>query len=93
VTIAVTQEQINDMDLLTRPPKTKGNTHAKCLRWDADQGTVEAEAIQPGTMRELLRERIESHIPSGHIEALRRIEEEERQTLLQFAADVEGGEE
>jgi hypothetical protein len=85
VPLAVTPEQIEEMDLPTKPPKTKKSTHAKATNWQEDQGTVEAEAIPPETMRSILREAIESHIPAGHLEALERIEEEEKSTLERLA--------
>lgn len=87
VHLVVTAEQVEHLDLPTKPAKTRGNTHAKSIGWDEAQGTVEAEAIPPETMRSLLRDAIESHIPSGHIERLRQIETEERATLARISLE------
>ena len=89
VWLAVTPEQIAELELPTRPAKTKGNTHAK--NWKRGQGTVEAEAIPPETMRFLIRDAIERHIPPGHLNRMRIIEEEERETLARIAMRVEEG--
>ena len=48
--------------------------------WGVDQGTVEAEAIPTDA--------IESHIPAGHLDRIREIEQEERATLERMADEV-----
>lgn len=81
VSLAVTAEQIDLLDLPTKPPKTSRNTHARSLGWGSDLGTVEAEAMDPDQLRALLRVAIEDHLPEGELERLRTIEQEERRTL------------
>jgi hypothetical protein len=49
--IAVTREQITEMDLPTRPTKLAGNAHART--WREDEESVELDAIPPAMLREL----------------------------------------
>lgn len=78
--IAVTQEQVVEMDLPTKPRK-KGERRAQHI-----QETVEAEAIPAQTMRELTRDAIESFLPPGAIEVTLAAEEIER-AMIRWAAD------
>lgn len=79
--IAITAEQILELDLPTRPRK-KGERRARHI-----EETVEAEAMPAAVMRELLREAIEAFLPTGAIEAARAAEESEREQIL-WLADV-----
>jgi hypothetical protein len=80
--IAITEDQINLMGLPTKPPK-KGDS-----RGGFTGGTVEAEAMPAGEMRELLRAKIESFIPARAIEVLEVAEESERRLLSVLAASL-----
>jgi hypothetical protein len=75
--VAVTPEQIRDLDLPTRPTKTKGNRHAKGWRGG---DSVEVDAIPPRTLRELVRNCIEQHIDKRKLAALKRTEAAERES-------------
>jgi hypothetical protein len=82
--IAITPEQIVEMDLPTKPRKA-GERRAQHV-----QETVEAEAMPAGAMRELLRVEIESFLPAGALAAARAAEESER-AHINWLADVLGG--
>ena len=77
--IAITPEQIEDLDLPTKPRK-KGDRRALHIH-----ETVEAEAMPAGIMREMLRQAVEEFLPQGAIEAARVAEESERALMLQLA--------
>jgi hypothetical protein len=79
--IAITPEQIEEMDLPTRPRK-KGDKRALQV-----QATVEAEAMPAGVMRDLLRSEIEAFVPAGALDAVKAAEESERRAI-NYAADV-----
>ncbi len=70
--IAITLEQITELDLPTKPRKA-GDRRALHI-----ESTVEAEAMPAGIMRELLRSHVESYLPVGALEAARAAEESER---------------
>ncbi len=70
--VAVTAEQIEELNLPTSPPKKEG---------DPFGNTVEIEAIEPDVLRSMCRECIESHIDSERLQALLNVEREERETL------------
>lgn len=78
--IAVTPEQILEMDLPTKPRKETERRAAHIER------TVEAEAMPAGTMRDLLRGWVEEFLPAGALEAAKAAEENERR-LIMWAAD------
>jgi hypothetical protein len=86
--VAVTEQQIVDMGLPTRPTKTKGNPHAH--GWTGD--SVDLDAMPPAELRRLVRECIERHIPAGHIEALETAEQSEREIFTRIAGAARGGE-
>lgn len=69
---AVTQEQVEEFDLPTRPAKGGGGQ------------AVELDAIPPDKLREITRECIEKHIDHDVLERTREIEEQERETLQQI---------
>ena len=77
--LAVTRAQIARWHLPTRP--TKKSTHA--ADWDGGD-SVELDAVPPDTLRGLVREAIERHVPVGHMNALQLAEESERSHLLQL---------
>ena len=79
--IAVTEEQIVEMHLPTRPTKRDGNPHAKGF----DGDSVDLDAIPPLDLRRLARECIERHIPDGYMQALEVAEKSEREILMRIA--------
>jgi hypothetical protein len=79
--IAVTEEQIVEMSLPTRPTKT---TDSRSKNFEGE--SVEVDAIPPGTLRKLVRDAIEQHVDSDEFERLQMIEEQERETLSNIAS-------
>lgn len=73
--LAITPDQIRDMDLPTKP-RQKGDRRAQHV-----ESTVEAEAMSAREMRRLLRDAVEALLPPGAIEAARAAEESERAHL------------
>ncbi len=74
--LGVTEEQIADWALPTRP--TKQSTHA--VHWDGGE-SVELDSIRPATLRELVHIAIERHVPPSHMRVLKVAEESERNIL------------
>ena len=82
--VALTEEQIDEFDLPTRPTKRDGNQHAK--NFDGD--SVELDALPASELRSMVREVIERHISSETLHALRVAEESERELLEKWADEV-----
>ena len=82
--LAVTVEQIADLELPTRPLKSKGALRERFEAEHGAAGAVELDAIHPDTLRTLVREAIEQHIDWRQLEILRVAEEEERRALSHF---------
>ena len=78
---AITEEQIEEYSLPTRPTKRTGNTHADNFEGDS----VELDALPSNVLRELVVESIEQHISSADVDALRAAEESERELLTRWA--------
>lgn len=78
--IAITERQIEQYDLPTKPRKT-GDKRAQHVT-----STVEAEAMPAKTMRKLLRDSVEAFLPDGALEIARVAEESERAGLRALAA-------
>jgi len=79
--IAVTEKQIKDFRLSTRPPKRKS---------PADKAwpfpfACELDAIDPDTLRALVRIAIEVHLPEDQLRILKVAEAEERDMLRIFS--------
>jgi hypothetical protein len=83
--IAITEEQIAEYDLPTKPRK-EGDRRALHI-----EATVEAEAMPASVMRELLRGRIEALLPEGALDVVKVAEESEREHLERMAALLENG--
>jgi hypothetical protein len=83
--IALTEEQIAEFDLPTRPTKREGNSHAN--RFDGD--SVELDALPAPELRRMVRECIEQHISADELAVLRTAEESERELLKRWADAVE----
>lgn len=79
--LGLTLSQVYDLNLPTRPAKR--NTAAD-QRWPYDFA-AELDAIPPDEIRNMVREAIEDHLPSWELSALKRIEAEERKTLLNIS--------
>jgi hypothetical protein len=76
--IAVTEEQIIDLDLPTRPDKTDSG-FGQC---------VEVDAIPTPILRELVSESIERHIDADQLAITQAAEESEREVLARIAGDM-----
>lgn len=80
--IAITEEQIEEMDLPTKPRKA-GDRRAQHVA-----ETVEAEAMPAHVMCELLRDAVEALLPDGALEAAKVAEQSEREGLRALAAGL-----
>jgi hypothetical protein len=78
---AITEEQIEEYRLPTRPTKRIGNSHAANFPGDS----VELDALPSRTLRKLVLEAIEQHISSDDADVLRAAEESEREILKRWA--------
>jgi hypothetical protein len=79
--LAVTLDQIEDLDLPTRGPK-RGSGADK--NWPHDFA-CELDAIPPDYMRDLVEEAIKQHVNHSQLATLRVAEEDERQLLKVWA--------
>jgi hypothetical protein len=84
--VAVTEEQIIEWDLPTRPTKA---SDSRAKRFDGD-ASVELDAIPANDLRDLARDCIERHVDRAQLDALRVVEEEERNVLMQIAETLNG---
>ena len=74
--LAVTEEQIAEMRLPTRPTKAS-DTRSR----DFGPVSVELDAIAPQALRDLVQVAIEQHLSAAELEQLRQVEDEERRLL------------
>jgi hypothetical protein len=81
--IALTNEQVEQYRLPTRPTKRDGNMHAHSFEGDS----VELDALPSSELRSLVRECIERHISEQQLEILREAEQSEREVLEQLARE------
>ncbi len=81
-TLGLTLDQVNEMNLPTRPAKRKTTADK---RWP-HPFAAELDAIPPDRLRSMVREAIEQHLPSRQLEALKAVEAQERETLMRFLA-------
>ncbi len=79
IRLAVTEHQVIDMRLPSRP--TKDSTHAR--GWEGD--SVELDAIEPDALRAIVREAIERHLPAKEWQILKIAESSERDILLRWS--------
>jgi hypothetical protein len=81
--IAVTEEQITELGLITRTPKPRDRKAglAAC---------VEVDAIAPSVLRRIVDDAIAQHVPSDHLAQLEAVEAEERDLALRLAATFGG---
>ena len=78
---ALTEEQIEQHELPTRPTKRIGNSHAANFHGDS----VELDALPSRVLRELVLDCIEQHISATDVDTLRAAEESERELLKKWA--------
>ncbi len=83
--IAITTEQIQDLELPTKPPKS--STHSKGFKG----GTVEIEAMPVPVLLDLVRDCIEQHINLRHLGVLKVAEESERRILGGMLEELQDG--
>ena len=76
--IAVTEEQIANWSLPSRPTKTS-DTRSK----NFGAISVELDAIEPSMLREIVLEAIERHLPEHQYKILKAAEQSERRTHCQ----------
>jgi hypothetical protein len=81
--IAVTPEQIQEWNLPTRPTKAS-DTRAKGF----GEVSVELDAIEPETLRTIVRDAIELHLPSEQFEILKAAEESERKLITSLVGRI-----
>jgi len=86
--MAVTQEQIADLELPTRPTK---QTDSRSASFKGE--SVELDAIPPVALRQMVTDCIERHIDTDVLSRTRTIEALERETLEEYVeqlSDLEG---
>jgi hypothetical protein len=76
--VAITEEQIIELGLPTRPHKRKSPADRA---WRHDFA-CELDAMPPDTLRALVRDCIERHLPRHQLKILKVAEESERELLL-----------
>jgi hypothetical protein len=81
IRVAVNDDQIKDLHMSTRPTKATDSRSAK-FRGES----VEIDAIDPNTLRSMVKEVIMGHIDDQEINRLETIEKAERETLAGLAA-------
>jgi hypothetical protein len=81
--IAVTEEQIAEWNLPTRPTKTS-DSRSK----NFGNISVELDAIAPDQLRDLVQETIEAHLPAEQFEVLKAAEESEREIISRLVRKV-----
>lgn len=84
--VAVTREQVEAMRLATRPTK---QTDTRSRGFEGE--SVEVDAIAPRALRQIARECIEGRIDPDVLRRTLAVEEAERRTLEQIAANLSGG--
>jgi hypothetical protein len=87
--VALTEEQIAEFDLPTRPTKRDGNRHANKFEGDS----VELDALPADELRRMVRECIEQHISQQALETLRVTEASERSALKIWVGRIEDDQE
>ncbi len=79
--VAVTDQQVVDLELSTRPTK-KTDTRSRGF----DGGSVEVDAIPAPMLRQIVRDKIVAHVDEREMEVLLGVEAEEREGLRRLAA-------
>jgi hypothetical protein len=86
--IALTEEQVEQYGLPTRPTKREGNSHARNFLGDS----VELDALPSSKLRELVRNCIERHIDAAALATLCAAEDSERDILWRLSDEYEDSE-
>jgi len=86
--IAVTQDQIEQWDLPSRPTKSSDTRSRKWRGGDS----VELDSIHPDELRQLVQDVIEEHLPPDEFKILKVAEASERELLQAWAESVEAAE-
>jgi hypothetical protein len=81
--IAVTPAQIEEWNLPTRPTKTS-DTRAKHF----GEVSVELDAIEPDTLRTIVRDAIELHLSAEKLEVLKAAEQSDRELIARLVGEV-----
>jgi hypothetical protein len=81
--IAVTEEQLANWNLPTRPTK-QSDTRSK----DFGDISVELDAIEPNDLRALVQQTIEQHLPQEQFEVLKAAEESEREIIGRLVGKI-----
>jgi len=84
--LAVWPSQIEEWDLPTRPTKAS-DSRSKGF----GDVSVELDAIDPRSLRQLVRSAIERHLPEHEFDVLKAAEESERELLRAWAGTLIGG--
>jgi len=82
--IAVTEEQITEWNLPSRPTKSS-DTRSKNF---GSTISVELDAIDPNTLRALVQETIERHLPPDQFAVLKAAEQSEREIISRLVGRV-----
>jgi hypothetical protein len=85
--LAVNREQIDHYRLPTRPTKSTDSRARKFVQ-EHGTGSVELDAIQPATLRSLVRNSIERHMDPERLRVLKLAEEQERDLLRDVWGEV-----
>ncbi len=80
------REQVDRWRLPTRPTKST-DTRASKFRQVHGTESVELDAIPPDTLRQLVKEAIESHMDPWELQQLKIVERNERATLREIFKD------
>ncbi len=80
--LAVTEEQIDEFDLPTRPTKS---TDSRAANWSGGDRSVELEALPPAALVSLVSDAIEAHVDWHELAVLEVAEESERLMLHKLA--------
>lgn len=81
--LAVEPDQFEQYDIIPLAPKTKDTRYGRFLDQFGER-CAEVEAIPANSLREMVRDAIESHIPQGEWMRLMTIENQERQSWQQM---------
>jgi hypothetical protein len=76
--LAVTEEQIETLNLPMRPTKKKGNTHAKKFKGDS----VELDAVSPVVLAALCTDFLSGFLNPDSLLRLRKAEERKRKAII-----------
>ena len=84
IEVAVTEQQITDWELPSRPTK-KSDSRSKNFVGES----VELDAIEPAQLRRLVRNCIESVIDPFELESLKKIEKAERESIYSYISSFD----